>query len=95
MDLFSLAVGRCSSAIGSRRPDGVARNELRSVGRACKLRATAKLQEGLGEADDAVAVLHRAGLADASVRTELLAELARVTGGRAYQLPRGAAGRPP
>jgi uncharacterized membrane protein len=94
VELFSLAdrkVLQTRSAVAG--SDGVARVSFDPVPvGAYKLRATARLGgKELGEADDAVAVRSTGPeLADASVRTELLAELAKVTGGRAYQLPLGA-----
>ena len=93
VDLFSLAERKVlQSRAASAGPDGVARVSFEPVpAGAYKLRATAKLNgKELGEAEDAVAVRSVGPeMADASVRTELLADIARATGGRAYDLPMG------
>jgi uncharacterized membrane protein len=93
VDLFSLADRRVlQTRTAAAGPDGVARVSFEPVPPgAYKLRATARLEgRDLGEADDAVAVRSVGPeLADASVRTELLADVARATGGRAYELPLG------
>ncbi|MGZ6096948.1 MAG: glutamine amidotransferase, partial [Myxococcaceae bacterium] len=93
VDLFSLAERKVlQSRVVSAGPDGVARVTFDPVPPgAYKLRATAKLNgKELGVADDAVAVRSVGPeMADASVRTELLADVARATGGRAYELPMG------
>ena len=95
MDLFSLAdrkVLQTRSAVASTQTAMARVNfdphpgqgvQAARDGESCGGRSSAK-------ADDAVAVRSTGPeLADASVRTELLAELARVTGGRACQLPLG------
>jgi hypothetical protein len=93
VDLFSVAqrkVVQERSAMAG--PDGIARVSFDPApGGAYKLHAQARLGgKDLGEAEDAVAVRSVGPeLADASVRTELLADLARASGGRAYQLPLG------
>jgi hypothetical protein len=93
VDLFGLAERKVlQSRTASAGPDGVARVIFDPVpAGAYKLRATARLNgKELGEADDAVAVRSVGPeMADASVRTELLADIARATGGRAYELPMG------
>ena len=93
VDLFSIADRRVlQTRTAAAGPDGVARVVFEPVPPgAYKLRATARLGgRDLGEAEDAVAVRSVGPeMADASVRTELLADIARATGGRAYQLPMG------
>jgi len=93
VDLFSLADRKVlQTRTASAGPDGIARVVFDPVpAGAYKLRATARIGgRDLGEADDAVAVRSTGPeMADASVKTELLADVARATGGRAYELPLG------
>jgi uncharacterized membrane protein len=79
-----------ATLVGKTGPDGVVRLEFPPPAPgAYKLLGTAKKGEtSLGQGEDAVAV--RAigpELSDASVRSELLAQIARATRGEAYRLP--------
>lgn len=93
VDLFSVQERKViASQLATTGPDGVARLEFAppSPG-AYKLLASARREgKSLGDGEDAVAV-RAVGpeLADASVRADLLEQISRVTGGRAYRLPLG------
>jgi uncharacterized membrane protein len=91
VDLYSMEEGQVvGSQVGTTGPDGVVRLEFPPAkAGAYKLQAAARRGgQELGEGEDAVAV-RAVGpeLSDASVRGELLEQIARVTGGRAYKLP--------
>jgi uncharacterized membrane protein len=90
-DLFSVEQGRViATQTGQSGPDGVVRLEFAPPAPgAYKLLARAQKGEAeLGEGEDAVAV-RAVGpeLSDASVRGELLADIARVTRGAFHRLP--------
>jgi hypothetical protein len=90
VDLFSVEAQRVvASQVGTTGPDGTARLEFAPPEPgAYKLLGQAHLGEkALGEGEDALAV-RAVGpeLSDASVRPELLAEVAKVTGGKALKL---------
>jgi uncharacterized membrane protein len=93
VDLFSIAQRKVlQQRTATAGQDGIARVSFDPApGGAYKLQAQARVAgKDLGEAEDAVAVRSVGPeLADASVRTEMLAELAHATGGRAYELPLG------
>jgi len=91
VDLFSVDSQKTiASHVGTSGPDGMGRLEFAppSPG-AYKLIASAKLGErDLGQAEDVVAVRAVGSeLADASVRPELMEQIAKATGGRAFRLP--------
>lgn len=91
VDLFSVDEQKVvASEVGVTGPDGVARVEFAppAPGAYRLMGSARKAEKSLGEGEDAVAV-RAVGpeLSDASVRPALLAELAKATGGRAFQLP--------
>jgi hypothetical protein len=91
VDLVSVKDQRkVGSGVGIAGPDGSVRLELPPPEPgAYKLLASAKQGDrSLGEGEDAVAV-RAVGpeLSDAAVRPELLSEIAKLTGGRSFQLP--------
>ncbi|MCY1001479.1 glutamine amidotransferase [Myxococcus sp. MISCRS1] len=91
VELFSVAAQKpVAVQTGATGPDGVVRLEFAPPEPGpYKLLATAKKGETeLGQGEDAVAV-RAVGpeLSDASVRPELMEQVAKVTGGKAYKLP--------
>ena len=98
VELFSVATQKpVAVQTGTTGPDGVVRLEFPPPAPGpYKLLGTAKKGEtDLGKGEDAVAV-RAVGpeLSDASVRPELMEQIAKVTGGKAYRLPmERAAGR--
>lgn len=91
VELFSVKDQKViGSQAGRTGPDGVVRLEFPPpAAGAYKLRARARSgDKPLGEGEDAVAV-RAVGteLSDATVRLDLLARIAEVTGGRAFRLP--------
>jgi uncharacterized membrane protein len=92
VDLYSVAARRVvASQAVTASPEGVARAEFPPPAPGpYKLLATARVADKeLGAGEDAVAV-RAVGpeLSDAAVRPQLMADIARVTGGQAYRLPR-------
>lgn len=93
VELFSVATQKpVAVQTGTTGPDGVVRLEFPPPAPGpYKLLATAKKGEtDLGSGEDAVAV-RAVGpeLSDASVRPELMEQIAKVTGGKVYRLPQG------
>jgi uncharacterized membrane protein len=93
VELFSVATQKpVAVQTGTAGPDGVVRLEFAPPAPgAYKLLASAKRGEtDLGKGEDAVAV-RAVGpeLSDASVRAELLRDVAEATGGKAFSLPSG------
>jgi uncharacterized membrane protein len=91
VELFSVATQKpVAVQTGTTGPDGVVRLEFAPPAPGpYKLLGSAKKGEtDLGQGEDAVAV-RAVGpeLSDASVRPELMEQIAKVTGGRAYKLP--------
>jgi uncharacterized membrane protein len=91
VDLFSVEAQKVvASQTGATGPDGTARIEFAPPDPgAYKLLGSAKAGErDLGQAEDVVAV-RAVGpeLADASVRPDLMEQIAKATGGRAFRLP--------
>lgn len=91
VELFSVASQKAVAVqTGTTGPDGVVRLEFPPPAPGpYKLLASAKKGEtDLGKGEDAVAV-RAVGpeLSDASVRPELMEQIAKVTGGKAYRLP--------